>query len=311
MSLTNPNTVVTEQRLSDFYQSILPYMGGLVSSKAGFTPVGTIISVMGTAAPVNYLACDGTVYNIADYVELANYFGEQFGSKNFFGGDGTTTFAVPDLRGEFLRGAGTNSHANQGSGANVGVHQDATEHLFLFKWTNNNIYCGGKEESVVPSNTDTTTMSTVGRSDVSTTASTTRGEKTYTSRPTNTSVLYCIATKNFYIDPTLDYSTDEKIVGTWVDGEPVYQKTVECGALPNSTYKFVPHGIPNFDKCLRAWGVAYNNLGSMLLPYVDDEMNTARINISADATNVFIGSRQFNGSSYTTTYITIQYTKTN
>ena len=28
-----------------------------------------------------------------------------------------------------------------------------------------------------------------------------------------------------------NYSTEEQVVGTWIDGRPLYQKTVDCGAL--------------------------------------------------------------------------------
>ena len=87
-----------------------PYMGN---------PTGCIIQMMGITAPTGYLECDGQVYNISAYTRLANYFESQFGLKNYFGGDGTTTFAVPDLKGEFLRGSGTNSHTTEGSGASV------------------------------------------------------------------------------------------------------------------------------------------------------------------------------------------------
>ena len=88
-----------------------------VGDKAGttlysYTPIGTIISYMGNNPPKDYLSCDGTVYNISDYQALADFINTEFGSYDFFGGDGTTTFAVPDLRGEFLRGTGTNSHTN-------------------------------------------------------------------------------------------------------------------------------------------------------------------------------------------------------
>ena len=93
----------------------------------GASLVGSVFSYMGTTAPYGYLACDGTEYNIDDYPRLANHINAHFGSPNFFGGDGETTFAVPDLRGEFLRGTGTNSHTSQGSGATVGTHQDSTE----------------------------------------------------------------------------------------------------------------------------------------------------------------------------------------
>ncbi len=62
------------------------------------TPVGHIMSVMGINAPEHYLVCDGSIYNITEYQKLANYFLSEFGQINYFGGDGVTTFAVPDMR---------------------------------------------------------------------------------------------------------------------------------------------------------------------------------------------------------------------
>lgn len=90
----------------------------------GGNPTGTIINYMGNNAPKGYLACDGAEYNIADYKKFADYLQKEFGSINYFGGDGITSFKVPDLRGEFLRGAGTNAHMNCGSGSTVGAHQE-------------------------------------------------------------------------------------------------------------------------------------------------------------------------------------------
>ena len=60
-------------------------------------PIGHIISYMGNNAPKHYLICDGTEYNISDYPYLAQHFKNEYGSYNYFGGDGTTTFAVPEL----------------------------------------------------------------------------------------------------------------------------------------------------------------------------------------------------------------------
>lgn len=65
----------------------------------GYAPIGTIISYMGVTAPQDYLACDGSVYNISAYTDLADFIESQFGSKNYFGGNGTTTFGVPTLTG--------------------------------------------------------------------------------------------------------------------------------------------------------------------------------------------------------------------
>lgn len=193
----------------------------------GFAPIGTIISYMGTTAPQDYLICDGTTYNIADYKQLADFFAAQFGSANFFGGDGITTFKVPDLRGEFLRGSGTNSHANQGNGQNVGVHQDGTMHPYEYVtstgtgafrgYTNNDgAVVSDKQDSLytVAGNG----QSTETRNAPGTTFS---GNSVFTSRPTNTSVLYCIKA----VVAGDVYSTTERVVGTWIDGKPVYEKT--------------------------------------------------------------------------------------
>lgn len=83
-----------------FIRQINPYVVDLVEyvdSTKGIedTPVGEIIRTIGNETPKHYLACDGSVYNIADYPHLAQYFKDTFGAINVFGGDGTTTFAVP------------------------------------------------------------------------------------------------------------------------------------------------------------------------------------------------------------------------
>ena len=156
------------------------------------TPVGTVISFMGTQAPLFYLICDGSTYNIAEYQELANFIEAQFGTVNYFGGDGVDTFAVPDLQGEFLRGTGTNSHTNQGSGANVGVHQDGTLQLDVYRYTDNKLYIGGYNQGISTSYYDYK-KDLSGRSLYSASSNQSDyGGFSYTSRPTNTSVLYCI-----------------------------------------------------------------------------------------------------------------------
>lgn len=162
------------------------------------TPVGNIISYMGNNVPRHYLACDGTIYNIGDYPALEAHFVEEFGRVNYFGGNGTTTWAVPDLQGEFLRGTGTNSHANQGNGANVGVHQDATEMPYMQGSSGN---LGGRTKD---SNTSHEVVAEYKNVDSELgapgnlkyasgfTNNVSNVTPDFTSRPTNTSVKYCI-----------------------------------------------------------------------------------------------------------------------
>lgn len=289
--------------------------------ETGFTPVGTIISVMGTTAPQHYLACDGTIVNIADYPVLAAYFEEQFGSSNFFGGDGETTFALPDLRGEFLRGTGTNSHANQGSGGSVGAHQDATELLSMGVDGSGKLLHRGSEtywantykadSQIGISQTKQYSCSSVA-SDVTATIS-----PLITSRPTNTSVLYCIATKNIYVDARFDYSLDEKVVGTWIDGKPLYQKTIYISSFVDTagTTKSTVHGITNFGFLVNMFGVTKMDNGVFApLMYVSNfsdgnSMASCSASVSVSDANIATNTK-YSRLVGQPAYITLQYTKT-
>lgn len=63
------------------------------------TPVGSVIAYAGSPSPQGYLECNGNEYSRAVYDKLFAAIGTLYGS-----GNGSTTFNVPDLRGEFIRG---------------------------------------------------------------------------------------------------------------------------------------------------------------------------------------------------------------
>lgn len=158
-------------------------------------PVGHILTYMGTKSPAHYLVCDGAEYNITDYPLLAQHIIDNFEIVNYFGGDGETTFAVPDLRGEFLRGSGTATR-NTGSGAEVGEHQEPTWHIhFYTSGTASNLqhYLAPGSSSNLNAdkiNTGATALTGYGMTVSSFNSGTYHSY--HTSRPTNTSVLYCI-----------------------------------------------------------------------------------------------------------------------
>ena len=65
------------------------------------------------------------------------------------------------------------------------------------------------------------------------------------------------------------YSTDERIVGTWIDGKELYEKTINFGALPNSDTKEVSHGIANIDQIIGIDAIAISNTNTTItIPYV-------------------------------------------
>ncbi|NEO87737.1 MAG: hypothetical protein F6J87_26285 [Spirulina sp. SIO3F2] len=63
-------------------------------------PPGTIIWFAGSSPPDGYLKANGAELSRSVYAALFAAIGELYGV-----GDGTTTFNLPDLRGEFIRGA--------------------------------------------------------------------------------------------------------------------------------------------------------------------------------------------------------------
>lgn len=65
----------------------------------GDVPIGSVIPWTTTTIPDGWLECNGQAVSRTDFSELFAKIGTTFGS-----GDGSTTFNVPDLRGEFIRG---------------------------------------------------------------------------------------------------------------------------------------------------------------------------------------------------------------
>lgn len=202
-------------------------------------PVGHIISFMGNNAPDHYLACDGTLYNISDYPYLVQHFIDQFGSVNHFGGDGTTTFAVPALA-------------------------PAESALYCIKY-----------------------------------------EPTYF-------MVYKDYNTN-YLQPTL-YSEEERIVGCWINGKPLYEKSFVFTGSYGTEITSIPLDIVNVDDCFISEGRMINSYGAILpINYTNPASTNGVIAcfIAKDATSLEI---RF-GSAYSTNpvtdiQVTIKYTKT-
>jgi phage-related tail fiber protein len=73
--------------------------GSGVLSVASVPPPGSIFWFAANAAPAGYLKANGANVNRTTYAALFAAIGTTFGV-----GDGSTTFTLPDLRGEFARG---------------------------------------------------------------------------------------------------------------------------------------------------------------------------------------------------------------
>jgi microcystin-dependent protein len=66
---------------------------------AAAVPAGSVMTFAMNAAPTGWLKANGAAVSRTTYAALFTAIGTTFGS-----GDGSTTFNLPDLRGEFMRG---------------------------------------------------------------------------------------------------------------------------------------------------------------------------------------------------------------
>ena len=165
------------------------------------SPAGIIAPFGGTTAPSGWLACNGAAVSRVDYATLFAVIGTTWGA-----GDGSVTFNVPDLRGTFLRGTGTNGTYGTAVGQAVGTYAADTylnhSHTATSSdsgHTHTYTAAGGNQNGGAPgssytfcSNGGTQTTST-GNANITTTVatSTTGGTET---KPKNYGVLYIIKT---------------------------------------------------------------------------------------------------------------------
>ena len=113
---------VTPTKLNELSQSTVALTAGSivdadVSASAGIAasklatatqqslvPAGAVMPFAMNSVPLGWLPCDGSPVSRSIYAGLFAVVGELYGV-----GDTSTTFNVPDLRGYFVRGSGTNS----------------------------------------------------------------------------------------------------------------------------------------------------------------------------------------------------------
>lgn len=107
------------------------------------------------------------------------------------------------------------------------------------------------------------------------------------------------------------YSDEERVIGCWRDGKPIYQKCVDFGAMPNASAKYVPHGIAGIDTLVHFEFFPYNSARTFLtMPYTvtASQYINYQTNFIVDATN--IGVECGTDRSAFSGYAILQYTKT-
>ena len=144
---------------------------GTTFEVTGGIPAGAVQSFAMNTAPTGWLDCDGSAVSRTTYSTLYTAIGTTFGT-----GDGSTTFNVPDLRGEFIRGWDDGRGVDNGRtfGSAQADELKSHRHSIAFSGSGWDAYSGLNQGTGVTDYTDYT-----------------GGNET---RPRNIALLYCIKT---------------------------------------------------------------------------------------------------------------------
>ena len=145
-------------------------------------PAGTIIPCGNSAALPRTLLCNGAAVSRTTYSALFAAIGTTYGV-----GDGSTTYNIPDTRGLFLRGVGTNP-SNANNTATLGSRQldDNKSHTHGPNGT-------GEKYFIQNGGGDSGAFNWVGSGPQFQRASQTASSGGTETRPANVGVNYCIA----------------------------------------------------------------------------------------------------------------------
>lgn len=110
-------------------------------------PAGSLLPSASTTPPRGYLKCNGQAVSRSTYARLFRAIGTTFGV-----GNGTTTFNLPDLRGEFIRGFDDGRGVDPGrvfgsrqSGTILPIDNTGTSQLYVSAFTSTAVTPGNAE----------------------------------------------------------------------------------------------------------------------------------------------------------------------
>lgn len=331
----NSQPALNDVNINRLQQLIKQDIQGAVSGDT--LPVGAIMPFGSDTIPDNWLLCNGQAVSRTDYQELFNTIGITYGS-----GDGFTTFNLPDLQGKIPVGLDENDTDFDTLG-NTGGEKEHTltinempNHKHEIKYQTS---IGGFFETVAAGSS----RSNVGESTLGING-TGGGQPHNNLQPyivqnyiikakqsagivatvvdglSSTSATNALsANQGRILNDRFNYSTEEKVVGTWIDGKPIYRKVIDFGTLPNASSKTVSTGL-NVNEvtiCRPLMGYAYgtdiNNIHYILTlpdiaPNYPEGVTRLTMTSSNSIYNIIITTgidrSNYNG------YVEVYYTKT-
>lgn len=282
-------------------------------------PVGSLLTTYKKLQPRNYLYCDGSTFNASQYPALYLYLGTNvlpdYRECVMVGAEQNTTDQITDhdvyAQGEFkddqiqnITGSMNKWRPFASDGTNTGAFENGITKARTAEYQSSGDYISEV---------------TFDASRVARAGTTTHGKQkavyVYIKAVDGVDIsdedTFLVTVKNFVderVTRAESYSTEEQWTGGyWIDGKKIYRRVVSCGALPNNTTKTVAHNIANIE-----WIVKYNGVasdGNEWLQLPASYYSTSAIGLSVDGTNIALRPYS-NRTTYTTTLVTIEYTKT-
>ena len=109
----------------------------------------------------------------------------------------------------------------------------------------------------------------------------------------------------YMLSKTCNYSLEEQVIGTWIDGRPLYERTINLGSIeiiPNKTTN-LEISNENISEIIDSrFIVSSSNISDNGVTYIDLWKNGSIF--------AYMASAGWGAYSYRTVYLTIQYTKT-
>jgi microcystin-dependent protein len=152
--------------------------------RANFSPAGVIQYFALQTAPEGWLEANGAVVSRSQYANLFAAISTTFGV-----GDGSATFKLPDLRGEFIRGFDNGRGVDTGRTLGSTQAEGTRAHAHPIETNYNDYYAGTGNGGPFRLTGNDGTVATDGHSDFITSTMSSTGSET---RPRNVALLACI-----------------------------------------------------------------------------------------------------------------------
>ena len=249
-------------------------------------PVGSIAQFGGATAPTNWLFCNGQAVSRETYAELFSVIGTTYGA-----GDGSTTFNVPDFIGRVPVGLDKEDTDFDTLGETGGEKKHT---LTVDEMPNHNHPISGWVNSGAGAYFTATCNNTGTEYKNSAYTEATGGGQPHNNMQPYTVTNFIIKAKQSvglvgnvvsdmnaqgdndvaptkvikdYVDKKQTYSTDEIVVGKWIDGKPIYRKVVSVNNIIISKDTSIPTGITNLKDLVSLKGIYKNTDGGTIAAY--------------------------------------------